>query len=269
MIYLIRHGQTDENLAWRIQGQRDFPLNATGEAQAEEVKDKLRNLGISFARVYSSPLGRAVRTAEIVTGCEGSEALWSAKAPTNDEAPTNEKAPGSAEAPAKAKAPGSAKAPTSAEEPAKAKAPGNDEAPANAEAPAGASTPPAILIDDRLIEMNYGPYEGADLKDLPEALKEFFSDFVHNPAPEGMEQLPDLVARLGAFLEDVKPELESLGPGVDVLLSTHAIAMKAALEYLTPGSNGAYWSKFLPNCGIYRFELRDGVYTVPEEFLTE
>lgn len=237
MIYLIRHGQTDENLAWRIQGQRDFPLNATGERQAEEVRDRLRNLGISFARVYSSPLGRAVRTAEIVTGCE---------------------APGSAEAPAKAKAPGSNEAPGSAK------------APANAEAPAGASAPPpAILIDDRLIEMNYGPYEGADLKDLPEALKEFFSDFVHNPAPEGMEQLPDLVARLGAFLEDVKPELESLGPEVDVLLSTHAIAMKAALEYLTPGSNGAYWSKFLPNCGIYRFELRDGEYTVPEEFLTE
>lgn len=229
MIYLIRHGQTDENLAWRIQGQRDFPLNATGEAQAEEVRDRLRNLGISFARVYSSPLGRAVRTAEIVTGCEGREAFGSA------------------------------------EEPAKAEAPESNEAPGNAEPPA----PPAILIDDRLIEMNYGPYEGADLKDLPEALKEFFSDFVHNPAPEGMEQLPDLVARLGAFLEDVKPELELLGPEADVLLSTHAIAMKAALEYLTPGSNGAYWSKFLPNCGIYRFELRDGEYTVPEEFLTE
>ena len=84
-----------------------------------------------------------------------------------------------------------------------------------------------------------------------------------------MEQLTDLVKRLGGFLEAVKPDLMELGPDENVLISTHAIALKAALEYLTPGSNGAYWSKYLPNCGIYRFDLVDGEYTVPEEFIYE
>jgi len=205
MIYLIRHGQTDQNVAWRIQGQRDFPLNETGIRQAEAARDALKELGISFDKVISSPLSRAVRTAEIVTGAGGDEA----------------------------------------------------------------SGAPEIILDDRLKEMDYGPYEGADLKNLPEALKEFFSDFNRNPAPEGVEQLPDLVKRLGGFLEAIKPDIMEMKPGENVLLSTHAIALKAALEYLTPGSNGAYWSKYLPNCGMYAFDLVDGEYTVPEEFVYE
>lgn len=205
MIYLIRHGQTDQNVAWRIQGQRDFPLNETGIRQAEAARDALKELGISFDNVISSPLSRAVRTAEIVTGADGDEA----------------------------------------------------------------SGAPEIILDDRLKEMDYGPYEGADLKNLPEALKEFFSDFNRNPAPKGVEQLPDLVKRLGGFLEAIKPDIMEMKPGENVLLSTHAIALKAALEYLTPGSNGAYWSKYLPNCGMYVFDLVDGEYTVPEEFVYE
>ena len=45
------------------------------------------------------------------------------------------------------------------------------------------------VLDQRLIEMDYGPYEGADLKNPSPELQFFFSDFIHNPAPEGMEQL--------------------------------------------------------------------------------
>ncbi len=114
MIYLIRHGQTDQNVAWKIQGQRDFPLNDTGAAQAEAAGESLRELGISFSKVYSSPLIRAVKTAEIVTEKSGED----------------------------------------------------------------------FILDDRLKEMDYGRFEGADLKNLPEELKEFFRDFAHNPAPE-------------------------------------------------------------------------------------
>ena len=119
-----------------------------------------------------------------------------------------------------------------------------------------------IECEDALIEMDYGPYEGTDLHNLPPEVEEFFKDFTHNPAPEGMEQLSSVVARAGEFLERLKAEAVDR----DILLSTHAIAMKGLLEYLTPDSNGAYWSKYIGNCAVYVTELNDGAYSVPTEW---
>jgi len=115
------------------------------------------------------------------------------------------------------------------------------------------------VIDVRLIEMDYGPYEGMDLNDPAPEVMEFFRDFVNVPAPEGMEPLQDVTARLGRLLEEIKEEAAEK----NVLLSTHAIAMKGALEYLTPDSHGSYWSKNIGNCDIYAAEVKNGRYTVP------
>ena len=178
MLYIIRHGQTEMNSRHVLQGRSDFALNEAGFAQAKEAAERLR--GVRFDRVYSSPLRRAVQTAEQI-------------------------------------------------------APGAE-----------------ILLDERLIEMDYGPYEGADLHNLPPEILTFFSDFVHNPAQAGMEQL-------GAFLGELRESEEN------ILISTHAIAMKGILEYLTPASNGAYWSKFIGNCAVYTSQNQNGQFTVPTE----
>ena len=120
-----------------------------------------------------------------------------------------------------------------------------------------------LTVEERLIEMDYGPYEGMDLtKPAPEILK-FFSDFVHNPAPDGMEPLSAVTARLGEFLEEIREQAER----ENILLSTHAIAMKGALEYLTPDSNGSYWSKYIGNCAVYAIPFENGKYGIPFEVL--
>lgn len=117
-----------------------------------------------------------------------------------------------------------------------------------------------IRTDERLLEMDYGPYEGADLTCPPPEITSFFSDFVNNPEPPGMEPLSGVVQRLGEFLEELRLD----PPERNVLISTHAIAMKGALEYLTPGSKGSYWGKHIKNCDIYVTGLEDGTYIVPE-----
>ena len=118
-------------------------------------------------------------------------------------------------------------------------------------------------VDDRLIEMDYGPYEGADLTNLPHEVLEFFHDFVHNPAPEGMETLENVVKRAGEFVEE-KCRKEG-----NILISTHAIAMKAILEYLSPESKGGYWTTYIGNCGVYVTEYKDGTFTVPVLWKTQ
>ena len=186
MIYIIRHGQTELNQRKLLQGRSDRLLNDVGIEQAREAAAALR--GVSFDHVFTSPLRRAIQTAEIV------------------------------------------------------------------------APDVRAVIDERLIEMDYGPYEGTDLTALPSEVLTFFSDFVHNPAPAGMEPLPSVVEREGRFLEDIK-KLSG-----NILISTHAIAMKGILEYLTPDSGGAYWSKFIGNCAVYVAEHAEGEIGIPGEW---
>ena len=63
--YVFRHGQTDMNLAGRWQGcSIDLELNETGFKQAYQLAEELSQSGIQA--VFSSPLKRALQTAEIV-----------------------------------------------------------------------------------------------------------------------------------------------------------------------------------------------------------
>ena len=63
-IIVVRHGQTEWNRVVRFRGVVDVPLNETGLAQARAVGRRLASLPISA--VYSSPLSRAIQTAEAI-----------------------------------------------------------------------------------------------------------------------------------------------------------------------------------------------------------
>ena len=62
-VYLARHGET----AWTISGQHtgltDLPLTERGERNARSLGERLT--GMKFAKVFTSPLQRAMRTCEL------------------------------------------------------------------------------------------------------------------------------------------------------------------------------------------------------------
>ena len=64
LIYLVRHGETDWNLAHRIQGSTDIDLNDTGRAQAATTGRLLARR--DWDAIVSSPLSRARETAQII-----------------------------------------------------------------------------------------------------------------------------------------------------------------------------------------------------------
>ncbi|HEV3145628.1 MAG TPA: histidine phosphatase family protein [Gemmataceae bacterium] len=63
MVYLIRHGETAWSLTGQHTGRKDLPLTEKGERDALALRDRLR--GLTFAKVFTSPLQRAARTCEL------------------------------------------------------------------------------------------------------------------------------------------------------------------------------------------------------------
>lgn len=65
-IYLARHGQDEDNAAGILNGHRNTPLTSIGVGQANDLAQKIKENNLDIAKIYSSPLQRAYKTAEIV-----------------------------------------------------------------------------------------------------------------------------------------------------------------------------------------------------------
>jgi broad specificity phosphatase PhoE len=63
-IYLIRHGETESNRKGVFRGRLDIPLSQNGREQAVDLRRYFENIPVDV--VYTSPLQRAVETAETV-----------------------------------------------------------------------------------------------------------------------------------------------------------------------------------------------------------
>lgn len=68
-LMLVRHGETVHNVAGIAQGWNDSALSERGERQVLALADRLKASGVTA--LYSSPLGRALATAEMVSQATG------------------------------------------------------------------------------------------------------------------------------------------------------------------------------------------------------
>ena len=67
-IWFLRHGQTEWNRAFRLQGQLDSPLTAQGIADAQRQAQLMPPILAQAPAIYVSPLGRTRQTADIALG---------------------------------------------------------------------------------------------------------------------------------------------------------------------------------------------------------
>ena len=63
VVYLARHGETAWSLSGQHTGRTDLPLTERGERNARALGERLR--GLTFAKIFTSPLQRAARTCEL------------------------------------------------------------------------------------------------------------------------------------------------------------------------------------------------------------
>lgn len=71
-LLLIRHGETEWNTQGRFQGCTDIDLSEEGIKQAELLKKRLNG---NFDYIYTSPLSRALKTANIIASDTDKEVI--------------------------------------------------------------------------------------------------------------------------------------------------------------------------------------------------
>ncbi len=119
-----------------------------------------------------------------------------------------------------------------------------------------------IIRDERLIEANFGKYEGRHYHymGLPMtlywALPEVF------PAPRGVESIASMVKRSTSFIEMLEEQVKSgnglLSPESRVLVSCHGGIIRALRGCLENRPNGIIWRPKPKNCEFRVYEY-DGL----------
>jgi len=104
-----------------------------------------------------------------------------------------------------------------------------------------------ILVDDRLIEQDYGVYEGADRQD-PGFLGNKRHFAVRYP---GGESMMDVAARVYALLEELKGKY----PGKTILLVCHGGICRIIRTYFENMTNEEYFRYSEENANVRTYEL--------------
>lgn len=174
MIYFIRHGQTNWNAQQLIQGQTNIPLNDVGIAQAQQMAQSLQ--GITFDKVFCSPLDRALQTCKAVVDAD------------------------------------------------------------------------QITIDNRLIERDFGEFEGQSLQLM---LTHGFWNANFPQNYDHAESLFDAINRVYSFLDEILQNY----PHKNVLIVTHGgVGMIVQSYFHGKPQDGDYLTYLVKNCQVLTFE---------------
>ena len=121
-----------------------------------------------------------------------------------------------------------------------------------------------ILEDERIIEVNFGAYEGEDFRFADENLQNFFSRPEAYYSVDGSESMESVLQRTGEFLTELyeNPEYQDS----TILISTHGAALCGLLCNIKKWEKADFWKGGLhKNCGLTIVEVKDKVPRILEE----
>ncbi len=121
-----------------------------------------------------------------------------------------------------------------------------------------------VYEDLRLIEVNFGAYEGQEFGVDDKNLQNFFNKPEEYYSVDGSESMEEILERTGAFLSELyqNPNYQDS----TVLISTHGAALSALLCNVKGWEKADFWKGGLhKNCGITIVEVVDGKPVILEE----
>lgn len=119
-----------------------------------------------------------------------------------------------------------------------------------------------LIIDERLIEADFGKYELKNyyLLGLPMMSYWYIPELF--PAPKTVESLSSLIERSHSFLKELEQKEYD-----NVLIACHGGIMRPLSGYLMDRPNGIYWRPKPKNCEIRVFESIDGKHKMIDDIL--
>lgn len=117
-----------------------------------------------------------------------------------------------------------------------------------------------IIIDDRIIEVNFGKYELKKYYGMGPAMTFYWLYPEKLPAPKSVESISSMVQRSQSFLKEVESCDDE-----NVLVVCHGGIIRALRGYLSNSPNGILWRPKPNNCEISIYESIDGKHRFIEK----
>lgn len=119
-----------------------------------------------------------------------------------------------------------------------------------------------IIIDDRIIEADFGKYEALPYKRLGIPMTLFWACPEIFPAPKTAETVEQMIERSHAFLKELEKKDYK-----NVLVVCHGGIIRVLKGYMEDAKKGYVWRPRPKNCEIRVYESKNGKHKIAETFV--
>lgn len=120
----------------------------------------------------------------------------------------------------------------------------------------------SLITDERLRELNFGPWEGVDIRTIKDAASQPFTNPGSYIPPDGAESFAQLYARSGEFVKQVLLPLE--GTYETVLVVAHGGVDRSILNPVLNIPVDDFWRMHMGNCATAILDCTDGKLSMLE-----